>query len=497
MASVTDIANQIHNNMDNILSLLEEVKEKFASLHPQAIIEINSAIKYVEDSRTAAISIIAQSQTPLTNIEQFEAYNNNNLYQGIENFDQQQYSFPNNFTEYRPSTSQFDSRIGYINENPTQIDSYEDWSSMILQGEDVIPTIPGFTNIMTQTPTFPSQPLQQIQPQPSIPQQVQSGLSSPFPEDNFDMFSSVDALETEELPADPFSILNEQSSKQNELPEDVYEDVSNLFDTAIFDDFDDNEIKVASVPFAVDVICIEEDGENSSMYADCLDENIGEWEADAILSENAFKVVEFSFEGPLDGGDICTVVWRSKDNKLVARSPLSYKIGALTQAAQAHGLFTNDIKTSFSDIEIVEYLAAFAPDEALSKLPLMDIDKIAIIFEYKDVEYTMYMKTANADIQFEWEQTPEITATVLADMLQFVSVSLDIYKVSKDNLEDVSRDLDESEDDITKAEYYHRYENSYNIMKAKHRVRNAELDIESFSVVDGNCIINRCSQNAS
>lgn len=270
------------------------------------------------------------------------------------------------------------------------------------------------------------------------------------------------------------------------------------------------DIEVAAVPFFVKYIHINnpdyDPNKKHSMFVTCEDENIGEWDMPSLLAGNDvynpdFNITSFSFKtllaprGNEQYAPECNLEWDKKRAEFSASVYAGRGIGVLTETAAQRNIPKEKIDTSESDntliIEIVpEVLSA---SQALSFFPtspvLYAVMEIGVSFMFKNIEYTMYVRTNENSIEIEWDNKTKFTLQDMAELIKHLAINLKPYAVDKNLMEKINFDIaDVLPNRPTETGYYFDHPDVFTMAKGYNRFLNKQYNIENIQVKDGSIV---------
>lgn len=228
----------------------------------------------------------------------------------------------------------------------------------------------------------------------------------------------------------------------------------------------DDEFDMVHIPFTAAEFDINAEGTTSSMYVECWDKSIGEWDVGTLLSDDTLNVSEFSIYGMLADGTLVDVLWTAADKTVTASVQAAHRIGVLTEATQGTQR-QSMVRAGVPDPSaILEEAVARTAAEALSYLTEIDILTITLDIEYAETEYTLFFADKSADIEIEWVQEEGVTAETLGYLILHLSNVLNEYAVLKSG--DKKQWIGERHSS-TKAAWYHTHKQTYQVDVSKAR----------------------------
>ena len=197
-------------------------------------------------------------------------------------------------------------------------------------------------------------------------------------------------------------------------------------------DIELNDFEIEYIPFQVREFDIQMDGGNSSMYMECMKKEIGEWDVFSLISEGAFDIHEFTIYGQLDSdrSDV-EITWSGDQGIISASVAAPHGVGVLVESRKRRGQATTNISSSASNKGITDVAFVASIKEALTYLPMMDVNYVSMDIENEDLFYTLWFMDKNADIEVGWIQENDMALEDLARLIKNVSVTLGVYAVEK------------------------------------------------------------------
>lgn len=191
------------------------------------------------------------------------------------------------------------------------------------------------------------------------------------------------------------------------------------------------DLNIDHVPFSAAEFDIRDPGVQSSMYVECWNKNIGEWDVGTLLSEEALDVCEFTITGTLADRSAVIVSWNSDSHVITAQVSANHKVGVLTEATMGTQR-QRYVKTARPNVNtIMEEAPAYSAAEALSYLSELDITTISFDIVYNENNYTLYFSDHSADVEVSWVQDRSIDSNELAYLVLHISSVLAEYAVAK------------------------------------------------------------------
>lgn len=218
------------------------------------------------------------------------------------------------------------------------------------------------------------------------------------------------------------------------------------------------DLNIDHVPFSAAEFDIRDAGVQSSMYIECWNKSIGEWDVGTLLSEEALDVCEFQITGNLVDGSGVLVSWNADNKIIMAQVSANHKVGVLTEATVGTQR-QRYVKTGRPDVNsILEEAPAYSAAEALSYLSELEISTISFDIIYNENNYTLYFSDHSADVEASWVQDSSITANELAYLVLHISGVLAEYAVPKGADKVV---WNQERQNQTRAGWYHMNKTKY------------------------------------
>lgn len=241
-------------------------------------------------------------------------------------------------------------------------------------------------------------------------------------------------------------------------------------------------LDIDHVPFCASEFDVKRANETSSMYVECWNKSIGEWDMGTLLSEEAMDVVEFQISGTLDDGAEAYVSWNAEHKVITAQVSSTHQIGMLTEAT-AGTQRQAFVKTARPDIStILEEAPAGSAAEALSFLTEVNIQTIEVDIVYNGNNFALHFADRSADIEVGWVYDKTITSSELAYLILYLSGVLAEYAVPKGADKAV---WNKERINSTMAGYYHNNKTKYSAEVNKARTGSRMLlDLSAITVTE-------------